>query len=65
MAMAPSVTVLAIAVETPSGMTVARFTGTSITSAWLAMPAPAQATRSPTARPSTSSPVAITTPAAE
>jgi hypothetical protein len=65
MAMAPSVTVDASPRETPGGTLTARFTGTAITSAWLAMPAPAQATRSPTANPTTSSPISTTTPAAE
>ena len=50
-AIAPSVTVEAASVSSPSGIRTARLTGTSISSAWFAIPAPAQATRSPARKP--------------
>ena len=65
-AMAPSVPKLASSSVTPSGIAARRFSGTAFSSAWLAMPAPAMATRSPTRnRPSSPAPTATTSPAAE
>ena len=48
MAIAPSVVKAACSTDTPSGTAATRFAGTDTTSAWLARPAPAHATRWPT-----------------
>ncbi len=51
--------------ESFDGTCTARLTGTRATAAWLAIPAPAHATRSPGRKPSTSAATALTRPAAE
>ena len=51
--------------STAVGIFTARFTGTSINSAWFAIPEPAQATRSPIPKKLTSEPQSTTVPAAE
>ena len=63
-AMLATVLYAAASNETPSGMGATRFFGTKFTSAWLAYPAPAIATRSPTCTPRTSAPTCSTMPAA-
>ena len=55
-AIAPTVEVAASSREHPSGMRQTRLRLTETKSAWLACPAPAQATLSPTAKSVTSSP---------
>ncbi len=63
-AIAPSVPNAAASKSTSSGTRTHKFCGTDKTSACEANPAPAQATRSPAARPRTSAPASSTMPAA-
>jgi hypothetical protein len=53
----------AASIGTPSGTLAQRLPGTLTSVAWFAWPAPAQATRSPTAMSRTEAPVSTTTPA--
>ena len=62
-AIAPSVAKAASSSVTPAGTFAHRWCGTRFSSAWLASPAPAQATRSPTPKPLTPAPTASTRPA--